>query len=123
MKLHVKETLDDIFGMANLFPEKTGLSVDIWSDHRGIKRNVSHNYTPRLKIGTDEYQASVSISEHPIFLTDVSRISSNIVKQMKKAFPYISRNYDLFLKHYEDVNNQFSDEDLVQSLRERGDYK
>lgn len=47
-----KSKKDDIFGMANLTSRKTGLSADIWSDHKGIERQVSHSNTPRIKITT-----------------------------------------------------------------------
>lgn len=39
-----------VFGMANLIPKKTGLAANIWSDHKGIERRVSHRGPPRMKI-------------------------------------------------------------------------
>lgn len=36
---------------------------------------------------------------------------------------YIGRNYDIFLKDYNDVNNEFDDEGMFNALRERGEYK
>lgn len=39
-------------GWLILHLEKTGLSADIWSDHKGIERQVSHSNIPRIKITT-----------------------------------------------------------------------
>lgn len=54
---------EDIFGMANLTPNRTGLSVDIWAEHKGISRNVPHN-VPRAKIRFDGYEMQVEISTY-----------------------------------------------------------
>ena len=36
---------------------------------------------------------------------------------------YVGRNYDLFLKHFMDIDFSFDDEDLFNALRNRGEYK
>ena len=44
------------------------------------------------------------------------------MKKIKDAMKYVGRNYDIFLKHYNDTNNEFRDIDLFKALAERGDY-
>lgn len=108
--------------MANLTTNKTGLQVDIWSDHKGKKRNRKDK-SARVKIGTNDYEVSVSIEENPKILAQTKNIKRNDMLKIKKAMKYIGRNYDLFLKHYNDTDNSFDDEDLFNALRERGEYK
>ena len=36
---------------------------------------------------------------------------------------YVSRNFDIFLKHFNSSNEEFDDQDLIDALRERGEYK
>lgn len=107
-----------VFGMANLIPRKTGLSVNIWSEHSGILRNVEHN-EPRVKIGTYDESVSVSIEKNPRILTKDPHIKHSVMKGIKEAVQYVGRNYDLFLKHYSDTTDDFDDEDLFNSLRSR----
>lgn len=45
------------------------------------------------------------------------------MKKIKEAIKYVGRNYDLFLKHYNDKTNTFRDIDLFMALADRGDYK
>lgn len=118
-----------VFGMSDLNPQKAGLgNLIIWSDHSGIKRQVSHRDTPRAKIERNGKTISVSIERYPKILDpDISSWSTKqkekLIRQYKKAIKYIGRNYDLFLKHYNDTNFEFDDEDLKNALRKRGEYK
>lgn len=119
MKRVIKD-LDDIFGMANLVPRRTGLGADIWSEHKGIIRNVSHNI-PRVKITYQGQEISVTIEENPQILAPKNL--KQVSKPFKSAMQYIGRNYDLFIKHFYDVSNDFDDEDLFNALRDRGEYR
>ena len=115
----------NIFGMANLNPAKSGLSVIIWSDHAGVLRNKKDR-APRLKIGTNDESVPVSISDSPTVLVPKSwdkRFKKSTVAGIKEGIEYVARNYDIFLKHYNDTNFEFDDEDLYDALRERGEYK
>lgn len=114
---------DTVFGMANLVPKKTGLSVDIWSDHKGINRNVSHGNTPRIKITVGSYTVSVTIEENPVIKAESRHGTKSQKNAVKEAMKYIGRNYDVFLKHYMDTDDSFDDESLFNALRERGEYK
>lgn len=114
---------DDIFGMANLTCRKTGLSADIWSDHKGIERQVSHSNTPRIKITTKNGSASLTIEPNPVIKAKSRHLKKSDIDAINEAKDYVGRNYDLFLKHYYDVDDVFDDEDLFQALRERGEYK
>lgn len=112
-----------VFGMANLIPKKTGLAANIWSDHKGIERQVSHRGTPRMKISVGSYMVSVTIEPNPLIIAESKHGSKSQKAAVKEAMKYISKNYDIFLKHYNDVNDEFDDEDMFNALRERGEYR
>ena len=105
--IRIIEESEILMEMTNLSPKRTGLKVAIWSDGDGKSRNKKDKL-PRVKIGTNDYEVSVSIEKEP-----------KILAQTK----YISKNYDLFLKHYESSYDDFDDNDLFDALRERGDFK
>lgn len=42
---------------------------------------------------------------------------------IKEAIKYIGRNYDLFLKNFNDADDSFDDDDLKTELSKQGDYK
>ena len=123
-RLIIRDKLTDVFGMANLIPRRTGLQANIWSEHSGILYNVSHKNNPQVKIKSGEYQVSVTIEESPqIIVKNTSHPKKSDEIHVKEAIDYIGRNYDVFLKHYLDETDDFDDEDLFNSLRERGEYK
>lgn len=113
---------DFLLEMANLNPNKMGLPVAIWSEHSGVLRNNKHK-EPRLKIGNTNYSASVSIEAEPVILSHTHNIKNKELNNIKLGMEYVKRNYDLFLKHYMDTDYSFDDEDLIQELRARGEYK
>lgn len=108
--------------MANIDTKGTHLQADIWSDHGGIKRNKKDKQ-PRVKISTSDAQVSVSIERKPKILAQTKNIKQSDINKIKDAIKYVGRNYDLFLKHYNDITNDFRDIDLFKALAERGDYK
>lgn len=119
-----KNLIDEIFGMAHLTPKRTGLSANIWSDHKGISRKVPHSNTPRIKIDSGDYEVSVTIEEEPqIEARDTNKPKKSDENHVKEAMKYVGRNYDLFLKHYKDTDDSFDDEDLFNALRRRGEYR
>lgn len=114
---------DDVFGMANLVPKNTGLKTDLWVDHKGVQHKVSHYNIPRLKVGPRDNRIPVLIDEHPKTLIDEKTIDQKLLKDVKSTFPYISRNQDLFKRHYFDVTDDFGDRDLENALIKRKDFK
>jgi len=123
MKRYVTSSNDAIMCMANLVPKRTGLSVDIWSEHRGCLRNVQHD-TLRIKIDKHgQFSMSVTIEANPKILVQSKNISKSDMKKCQEAIDYIGRNHDLFLRHYNDVSDEFDDNDLFEALRERGEFK
>lgn len=112
-----------VFGMANLPAKRTGLSADIWSDHKGIERSVSHRGTPRIKISVGSYIVSVTIEPIPVIKAESKHSTKSQKNAVKEAIKYIGRNYDLFLEHYYDVEDEFDDRDLINALEGRGEYK
>ena len=87
------------------------------------KVEIKKDKLPRVKIGTNDYEVSVSIEKEPKILAQTKNIKQNEMNKIKEAMKYISKNYDLFLKHYESSYNDFDDNDLFDALRERGDFK
>lgn len=114
--------------MANLVPKQTGLSVNIWSDHGGVQRHMPHG--KRVKIGTSDnkYSVSVTIEKEP----EIKFISKALRKKKKGSsewraieagINYVGRNYDLFLRHFEDTTDEFLDKHLERELIKRGELK
>lgn len=115
---------EDIFAMSNLNPKRTNLPVIIWIDHSGVGRKVSHRESPRVKISKDDYEISVSIEEHPqIKAKSDSKIPKVVMDDLQQGIDYVARNWDIFLKNYEDTDFSFDDDDLKDELRARGEYR
>lgn len=112
----------DVFGMANLTPNRTGLGCTIWVNSEGESRNVSHNI-PRVKLKKDNHEISISIEQRPRILVKTTSIPHNVMKLMKEAMKYVGRNYDLFLKHFYNTDETFGDIDLITALKDRGEIK
>lgn len=98
----------------------TGLKVDIWSRWCGDKE-------PTIIIGNidknNNYIVIATISPTPQILDKTSNITEEQMENILEGLNYIARNYDLFLKHYTDPTGQFSDDELLEELIKRGDYK
>lgn len=76
-----------------------------------------------MKISVESYMVSVTIEPNPVIKTESEHGSKSQKAAVKGAMEYIGRNYDIFLKHCNDVNDEFDDEDMFNALRERGEYK
>lgn len=124
MKRVIHSSVEHIFGMANITPKRSGIPADIWSDHSGITRKVSHRSTPRAKVSYQGNEISISIEAEPKILTPKhNKFSATIMKNLQTGIDYVGRNSDLFLKHYLDQDDSFDDQDLFDALRERGEYR
>lgn len=123
-----EELLDTFFDLtATLSNKRTGLKVDIWS-----KWNVAEitKEDPNIIIGRAEYWNRyiivVTISSNPKIIAKTPNITEEQKQELEEGIKYVARNYDLFLKHYNnDGNNEtgFDDEDLINALKEKGEYK
>lgn len=124
MKRYIKATEQNVFGMANLTPRRTGLSCDIWSDHRGCERTVEHNYA-RVKVGTPDVEVVVMLEPYVHVDSWPSKTKHADKQKINEAVEYIRDNVDLFLKHFYDTHDkdEFDDTDLFDALRDRGVYK
>ena len=107
--------------MASLSIRRTQLPVVIWSEHNGKSRKTEHNET-RVKIGNADFWATVSIEKTPRILARSSDIKISELNKIRAGMKYVGRNHDLFLKHWEDSDFLFDDEDLFNALRQRGEY-
>ena len=125
MKRWIHSSEDYIMAMANVNKRRTGLNVNIWSDGQGCLRNKP-DVIPRVKIVGDEGSVSASIEEDPKVLAPKGwkkKFKKSTVDDIEEGLKYLKRNYDLFLKHYQDTDLSFDDGDLFSSLQERGEYK
>ncbi len=120
-----KELLDTFFDWTvTLSNKRTGLQVDIWS-----KWNVSEitKEAPNIIIGRAEYWNRyiivVTISSNPKIIAKTPNITEEQRQELEEGIKYVARNYDLFLKHYNNDGNYFDDEDLINTLKEKGEYK
>lgn len=112
------------FGMTVLNPNKSGLPVEIWSAHAGYKINNPYCSKPWVKIGSQNSNyIFVTIEKNPQIIHKSKGIKRKELLNCQTAIEYVSRNRDIFLRHYIDSDNGFDDEDLLQSLRDRGDYR
>ena len=124
MKRYIRSETEHIFGMTNITPRRSGIPADVWSDHGGVSRQVSHNHTPRVKISYQDTEISVSIEAEPRILAPKGKkIPTNIMKYLQTGIDYVGKNYDLFLKHYFDTDDSFDDQDLFEALRERNEFR
>ena len=113
--------LDNFDFLSDLTPKRTGLSVTIWSNHGGILNKLE--YTPFVKIGErNGFNVTVTIESEPKILDKSRSIGELEMLDIKEAIKYIGRNYDLFLKNFNDADDSF-DDDLKTELSKRGDYK
>ena len=114
---------EQYYKMYNLTPRRTGLAVDIWSEHCGILNKYQPN-VPRIKLGKrEQFNIFVSIEEKPKILARTKNISQSDMNNIEEAIEYVGRNYDLFLKHFNDTTDEYDDDDLKEDLRKRGEYK
>ena len=121
--IELTKNAQPLFEMANLIPKNTGLEVNVWSDGQGVLDNYKHK-KPRVKIGKrGQYMISVSIESKPKILVKSKGITKSQLKSCQSAIEYVGKNYDLFLKHFNDTNDSFSDDDLKDALKERGYYR
>lgn len=120
-----EELLDTFFDWtATLSNKRTGLKVNIWS-----KWNVAEitKEVPNIIIGRAEYWNRyiivVTISSNPKIIAKTPNITEEQKQELEEGIKYVARNYDLFLKHYNNDGNYFDDEDLINALKEKGEYK
>lgn len=114
--------MESLIEMANLTPKRTGLNVVIWSEQNGESRNKSDNI-PRFKIMGKDYSLSCSLEKTPRILAKSGKIKHTDKKDIDDALNYVSRNLDLFLKHFNTSAFEYDDDDFKEDLRKRGEYK
>lgn len=83
----------NLYEMANISKDRTGLPYDIWIDSAGSSRSVKHN-SPRIKVAVDKELIPISISEHPEILIDKS------IPHESDLIKFIIDNQEIFLKHW-----------------------
>lgn len=118
---HLLDTFFDY--TATISAKRTGLYVDIWS-----KWNVSDiTKEPHIIIGKAEYWNRyiivVTLSPTPQVIAQTQNITDEQMQDLKAGMEYVARNYDLFLKHYNNADAGFDDDDLIDALKEKGEYK
>lgn len=106
MKLYVK---DRVFGMANLYPKRTGLPVVIWVDNVGSARNVKHN-VPRIKVQNVPGNKVVD-DTFSLTLEENPKVIAGKVKLDSKTFNMVVQYVKKYLQVFLDGWNQVIDED------------
>jgi len=110
----VIKATEQVYGMANLYPKRTGLPVIIWVDNVGAFRTNKHNM-PRVKVQNVKGDKaiddtfSLSIELEPKVLAGECKLSS---KDLKAVTEYISDNYEVLMKAW----NQEIDEDELKDI-------
>lgn len=107
--------IENIFGMANLYPKRTGLPMVFWVDNVGSDRTTKHNL-PRIKVQnilgdkrTDDV-FSLSISKEPEILAGECKLSSS---DLKIIMQYVIDNYDILMQHW---NGEIDEDELKEIL-------
>lgn len=114
--------LDNFDFLSGLTPKRTGLNVTIWSDHGGIL-SISKDI-PFVKLGKKcKFDVTITIERKPKILDESKSITKSEMLDIEEAMKYVGRNYDLFLKHFNDIDDSFDDDDLKAALVKRGEYK
>lgn len=109
------------FGATFINPRKSNLGyVNIRAIHNGIAAPELSD-TPQVYLERENMIITVSISPAPVILKRNENATTERLSEFSRGIEYITRNNDLFLKHFTD--NSFDDEDLFQALRDRGEYK
>lgn len=116
-----EKLLDTFFDYtATISAKRTGLNVNIWS-----KWNMSKE-KPHIIIGKAEYWNRyiivVTLSPTPQVIAQTKNITDEQMQDLKAGIEYVARNYDLFLKHYNNAGAGFDDDDLIEALKEKGEY-
>lgn len=109
-----------VFGATCLNPQKTGLgNIVIRAEHGGEQRGKSPGI--RLEIGFKFI--CIGIEADPFILDKSQDVKLKDLAAFEPGVRYVSRNCDLFLRHYRDKDFSFDDEALFQALRQRQEYK
>lgn len=99
MKRYIKAAEQDVFGMANLYPKRTGLPVVLWVDNVGVNRNVEHN-KPRIKVQNTlgdkvvDDTFTLSLEKNPAVLAGNNKLNSKVFKLVVN---YVKDHLDDFL--------------------------
>ena len=112
----ISNPYDLFFGAADVSPKKSGLSVSVRSLHRG----VNFIDCPQVELSDNDIIARISLERNPKILKYYSERYKD--SDVKEAIGYVGRNYDIFLKHFLDTDDSFIDDDLFDTLSERGEY-
>ncbi len=115
-----EELLNTFWDWTSDIPDELlNLHVHIWSKWGGAYK-PKKNGQPNIIIGRFEYGNRyiilVTISSSPKIIAKTPNITDEQMKNLEEGINYVSRNYDLFLKHY---NSQFDDVELFEALKKR----
>lgn len=100
----------NLYEMANVSKQDTGLPYDIWVDSAGKDRRVSHG--PRIKVavnGKSRRMPEISISDNPELKAGRPFEGMNVV------IKWVQKYKDVLLKHY---NKELTDKQLLNLLND-----
>lgn len=105
----------ELYEMANIQPNRTGISSIIYATFNGREEGFKHS--ARVKIKTNE--GFIPIQLEPVQIPksiNINKYSKETISKINEALEYIKNNVDLFLQHW---NGQIDDADLILSLEKR----
>lgn len=118
---HLLDTFFDY--TATVSAKRTGLNIDIWSKWSASEKSKEQ---PHIIIGKAEYWNRyiivVTLSPTPTIIAQTPNITDEQMQDLKAGIEYVARNYDVFLKHYNNAGSGFDDDDLIDALKEKGEY-
>lgn len=118
---HLLDTFFDY--TATVSAKRTGLNIDIWSKWSASEKSKEQ---PHIIIGKTEYWNRyiivVTLSPTPTIIAQTPNITDEQMQDLKAGIEYVARNYDVFLKHYNNAGAGFDDDDLIEALKEKGEY-
>jgi len=103
---------DNLFEMANIYPEDTGLKCIVWAQSASPTNHGQHN-TPRIKIQIENNMIPVSIEENPKVLANGTnqRIDAKLFNDIVR---WIKLNKDILLQYY---STPMSTKDFLNSIQ------
>ena len=104
---------EELFEMANIDKEISGLNFSIYSTYKGVEQNYEH-HLPRIKVETSN-KKRIPISVTPDSKLLINRkYKKEDQKRIEAAIKYVNKHYKLFEMHW---NGDIDDSILTSTLK------
>lgn len=95
-------------------------NVIIWAYHGGTSRTIKYADEPHVTLNDGAGQLCLTLADKP---EAFGKSGCIFMPDFKTAIEFVSRNHDILLQHYNDVDDTFTDIDLFTTLKKRGEYR